>query len=141
MRLRIIGDRTRLDRDIADMIAAAEKKTEGNTAITLTLALSYGGQQEITMAVRSIAEKVVRGDLAVDAISTETIGAHLYTHDMPNPDLVIRTSGEQRLSNFLIWQAAYAEFVFQEVLWPDYGEEHLRAALEEYASRDRRFGR
>lgn len=141
VRLRIIGDRTRLDRDIADMIAAAEKKTEGNTAITLTLALSYGGQQEITMAVRSIAEKVARGDLAVDAISTETIGAHLYTHDMPNPDLVIRTSGEQRLSNFLIWQAAYAEFVFQDVLWPDYGHAQLEAALAEFHARERRFGK
>ncbi|MDD3183578.1 MAG: isoprenyl transferase [Alphaproteobacteria bacterium] len=141
VRLRIIGDRTRLDADIADMIVAAEAKTAGNTAITLTLALSYGGQQEITDAVRSIVAKVANGDLAVDAISTETIGAHLYTHDMPNPDLVIRTSGEQRLSNFLIWQAAYAEFVFQDVLWPDYGREHLEAALVEFRARERRFGK
>lgn len=141
VRLRIIGDRERLDRDIAEMISAAEEKTAANTAITLTLALSYGGQQEITAAVRSIAEDVARGEMIPDSITSETIHGRLYTHDMPDPDLVIRTSGEQRLSNFLIWQAAYAEFVFQDVLWPDYGREHLEAALQEFQARERRFGK
>lgn len=141
VRLRIIGDRERLDRDIAEMISAAEEKTAANTAITLTLALSYGGQQEITAAVRSIAEDVARGEMIPDSITSETIHGRLYTHDMPDPDLVIRTSGEQRLSNFLIWQAAYAEFVFQDVLWPDYGREHLTAALDEFHARERRFGK
>lgn len=141
VRLRIIGDRTRLAKDITDMIEAAEAKTAANTALTLTLALSYGGQQEITMAVRSIAAEVAAGRLVPGAVTPEVIGAHLYTHDIPDPDLVIRTSGEQRLSNFLIWQAAYAEFVFQEVLWPDYGREHLEAALAEFHQRERRFGK
>ncbi len=141
VRLCIIGDRERLDPDIAKMIAEAEAKTAANTAITLTLALSYGGQQEITMAVRSIAAKVAKGDITPDSIDIEMIAGHLYTYDMPNPDLVVRTSGEQRLSNFLIWQAAYAEFVFQDVLWPDYGREHLEAALQEFHARERRFGK
>ena len=141
VRIRIIGDRSLLDPDIAQMIADAEGKTKDNTAITLILALSYGGRQEIVAATRTLAAKVAAGELAPEAVDEAAVAAHLYAPDVPDPDLVIRTSGEQRLSNFLIWQAAYAEFVFQEVLWPDYGEEHLRAALEDYAARDRRFGR
>ncbi|MGE4351332.1 MAG: isoprenyl transferase [Bdellovibrionales bacterium] len=141
VRLRVIGDRSRLDSDIADKIMAAEAMTSGNTGLTLVLALSYGGQQEIVRAVRSIAEKAVQGELKPEEVDLDTIHAHLYTHDIPDPDLVIRTSGEQRLSNFLIWQAAYAEFVFQDVLWPDYGREHLQEALNEFKARERRFGK
>ncbi|MDD2326664.1 MAG: isoprenyl transferase [Alphaproteobacteria bacterium] len=141
VRIRVIGDRSLLDPDIAQMIADAEGKTKDNTAITLILALSYGGRQEIVAATRALAAKVAAGELAPEAVDQAAIAAHLYAPDVPDPDLVVRTSGEQRLSNFLIWQAAYAEFVFQDVLWPDYGEEHLRAALADYASRDRRFGR
>jgi len=141
VRIRIVGERSLLDPDIAQMIADAEGKTKDNTAITLILALSYGGRQEIVAATRALAAKVAAGELAPEAVDEAAIAAHLYAPDVPDPDLVVRTSGEQRLSNFLIWQAAYAEFVFQDVLWPDYGEEHLRAALADYASRDRRFGR
>lgn len=141
VRLRVIGDRARLDPDIADMIAKAEAKTAANTGLNLILALSYGGRQEITQAVRSLAAKVASGEVDPTAIDTNSIAAHLYAPEVPDPDLVIRTSGEQRLSNFLIWQAAYAEFVFQDVLWPDYAKEHLEAALTEYHARERRFGK
>ena len=141
VRLRVIGDRERLDHDISEMICEAEKKTASNTGLCLVLALSYGGRQEIASAVRAIAQKVAKGEVDPASVDLDLIESSLYTHDMPEPDLVIRTSGEQRLSNFLIWQAAYAEFVFQEVLWPDYGREHLEAALQEYRVRERRFGK
>lgn len=141
VRIRVIGDRSLLDEDIRVMIADAEEKTAANTAITLTLALSYGGRQEITAAVRDLVAKVGRGEIRPDAIDEATLSAHLYTHDLPDPDLVIRTSGEQRTSNFLLWQSAYAEYVFTDVLWPDFGGEQLQSALEEYAARERRFGR
>ncbi len=138
---RVIGERTKLDPDIAEMIAEAEEKTKDNTALTLCLALSYGGRQEIAAAARAIAEKVSRGEMAADTVNEAALAAHLYTADMPDPDLVIRTSGEQRISNFLLWQSAYAEYVFLDVLWPDFGAEHLARALEEYRKRDRRFGK
>lgn len=141
VRLHVIGDRDLLDNDIVKMIEDAEAKTADNTALDLTLALSYGGRQEITTSVQAIAKKVAAGDLAPDAIDEATIASHLYTNYMPDPDLVIRTSGEKRTSNFLIWQAAYAEYVFQDVLWPDFDGKHLAAALEEYQMRDRRFGK
>jgi len=141
VRVRVIGDRSRLDADIAEMITKAEAQTAANTAITLILALSYGGRQEILTATQALAEKVARGDLAADKIDEAAFGAHLYTHDLPDPDLVVRTSGERRISNFLLWQSAYAEYVFLDVLWPDFGAEHLDAALEEYRGRERRFGK
>lgn len=141
VRLRVIGDRARLDKDIASMIEEAEAKTAQNTSLNLTLALSYGGRQEIAQAVRDIAAKVRSGEVDPSAIDRNMISAHLYTRDMPDPDLVIRTSGEKRISNFLIWQSAYAEYVFQEVLWPDFSSEHLAAALKEYNARERRFGK
>ena len=141
VRINVIGDRSRLDPDIADMIAKAEKKTAENTAIMLTLALSYGGRQEITAAVQSIARQVAAGQVDPSDIDTNMISANLYTAGMPDPDLVIRTSGEKRTSNFLIWQSAYAEYVFQEVLWPDFSREHLEAALKEFEGRERRFGK
>lgn len=141
VRLRVIGDRTLLDQDIVTMIEAAEVKTKDNTALTLTLALSYGGRQEITHAVKAIAAKVKVGDINPSAIDESVIGDHLYTYDLPDPDLVIRTSGEIRTSNFLVWQSAYAEYVFQDVLWPDFSGEHLTAALDEFKMRERRFGK
>jgi undecaprenyl diphosphate synthase len=141
IRLRIIGDRGYLADDIAAMIVQAENKTAANTGMTLVLALSYGGRQEIAAAVRALARKVESGLLTAEAVDEKQIAAHLYTHDMPDPDVVIRTSGEKRTSNFLLWQSAYAEYVFQDVLWPDYGEAHLAAALEEFAMRERRFGK
>ncbi len=141
VRLRVIGDRAPLEGDIAQMIGDAERKTAANTGLNLTLALSYGGRQEIVMAAQALAQKIAKGEIASDAITDESFAAALYTHDLPDPDLVIRTSGEKRTSNFLIWQAAYAEYVFQDVLWPDYSAEHLKAALDEYATRERRFGR
>lgn len=141
VRIRVIGDRDRLDQDIAQMISDAEAKTASNTAITLVLALSYGGRQEIASAAQLLARRVLAGELSPDQITPQTFSQALYTADMPDPDLVIRSSGEQRLSNFLIWQSAYAEFVFQDVLWPDYSGEHLIDALQEYETRERRFGR
>ncbi len=109
--------------------------------MTLCLALSYGGRQEIAFAAKALAEKVARGELAADKVDETVLAAHLYTADMPDPDLVIRTSGEQRISNFLLWQSAYAEYVFLDVLWPDFAAEHLKEALEEYRKRERRFGK
>lgn len=141
IRLRVIGDHTLLDPDIAAMIEKAEAKTAENTALNLTLALSYGGRQEITSAVKAIAQKVAQGALDPSVIDMNVIAAHLYTQDMPDPDLVIRTSGEKRTSNFLIWQSAYAEYVFTDVLWPDFSGEHLAAAIDEFEKRDRRFGK
>ena len=141
VRIHVIGDRAMLDSDIGEMILDAEKKTAANTALTLVLALSYGGRQEITNAARALAQKVAAGEIKPDAIDEKALAAELYTNDMPDPDVVIRTSGEKRTSNFLLWQSAYAEYVFQDVLWPDYDGTHLAAALDEFAARERRFGK
>lgn len=141
VRIRVIGDRALLDHDIADMIAGAEAKTAAHTGLTLVLALSYGGRQEIAMAARTLAQKVAKGELKPEQVDMAALSSQLYSADMPDPDLVIRTSGEQRISNFLLWQSAYAEYVFQDVLWPDYSGEHLAAAIQEFESRERRFGR
>ncbi|MGE0109307.1 MAG: isoprenyl transferase [Bdellovibrionales bacterium] len=141
VRFRVIGDRARLDDDIRAMIQEAEEATKAHTALDLTLALSYGGRQEILEAVRALARKVEVGELCADGINEAIFEEHLYTKSIPDPDLVIRTSGEKRISNFLLWQSAYAEYVFEDVLWPDFGDEHLRAALDAYAARERRFGR
>ncbi|MER2519650.1 MAG: isoprenyl transferase [Bdellovibrionales bacterium] len=140
VRIRIIGERRKLPADIADMIEHAEELTQDNKALTLTLALSYGGRQEITSAARGLAKAVARGELAADAIDEHVMQSFLFTGGMPDPDLVIRTSGEKRISNFLLWQSAYAEFVFLDTLWPDFSAEHLSAAIEEYQRRERRYG-
>lgn len=140
VRIRIIGERERLPQDIIDMIAHAEELTRGNTGFNLTIALSYGSRQEITRAAQKIAEAVAAGTLKPHLVDEGEVIARLDTRDLPDPDLIIRTSGEQRLSNFLLWQAAYAEFVFLDVLWPDFGEAELKKALEEFQQRDRRFG-
>ncbi|UKV16715.1 isoprenyl transferase [Thalassospiraceae bacterium SW-3-3] len=140
VRIRIIGDRTRFDDDIRVLLANAEERTQDNTRLNLTIALSYGARAEITDAVRLIAQKVAAGKIRPDAIDENMVEAHLMTVGMPDPDLLIRTSGEQRISNFLLWQSAYTEFVFDQVLWPDFGREHLEKAIENFAGRERRFG-
>lgn len=140
IRLRVIGERHRLGDDIVALIDEAEAKTAANAALTLTLALSYGGRQEIVRAVRSLADDVAAGRLDSAEVDERAIEGRLYTAGMPDPDLVIRTSGEKRLSNFLLWQSAYAEFVFTDVLWPDFGAAELDAALGDYYRRERRYG-
>ena len=140
VRLRVIGDRSRFADDIQRLITDAEGRTQGNTKLHLTIALSYGGRQEILDAARSLAEQVQRGDISPEEIDESRFERALYTADLPEPDLLIRTSGEQRISNFLLWQMAYAEFVFTDVLWPDFGQEQMADALAEFRGRERRFG-
>ncbi len=140
VRLRVIGERERFGPDLLRAILRAEEATEGGTRLNLNVALSYGGRAEIVTAAREIARRAAAGRLDPESVDEECFGSFLGTAGMPDPDLIIRTSGEQRLSNFLLWQSAYAEFVFQDVLWPDYGASHLAAACGEYARRDRRYG-
>jgi len=140
VRVRVIGDPERFDADIQRDIAAAEQSTATNDRLNLTVALSYGARGEILRAARAVAEAAMAGRLDLATLNEDGFARFLATADMPDPDLVIRTSGEQRLSNFLLWQAAYAEFVFLDVLWPDFNEAHFTAALREYAGRERRFG-
>ena len=140
VRLRIIGEPDRFGADVERDLDAAVRSTSGNTRLNLTVALSYGGRAEIAAAARSLAEQVRAGTLSPSEIDEAAVGRSLFTEGIPDPDLVIRTSGEQRLSNFLLWQAAYAELVFQDVFWPDYGADHLAEALAEFARRERRFG-
>ena len=123
-----------------EKLRAAISRTSSNRGLKLVLALSYGGRAEIVDSVRAIAAMVQRGDLQPENVSEETVASNLYLPNVPDPDLVIRTSGEQRLSNFLLWESAYSEFYFTEVLWPDFRKEHLKEALREYRSRRRRFG-
>ena len=138
--IRMIGDRTRFSEKVQRYLCEAEQRTAGGKTLTLILALNYSSPSEITRAVRQIAARAASGELAPEEISEGTISAALDTAPYPNPDLVVRTSGECRLSNFLLWQASYAELYFPEVLWPDFTEEEFDRAMEEYARRDRRFG-
>ncbi|MCM8733435.1 isoprenyl transferase [Azospirillum sp. A1-3] len=140
VRLRVIGDRTRLSEDINRLIDNAEGLTRDNRVMTLVVALSYGSRLEIVHAARRLAEEVAAGRLSPDAIDEDALSARLYTADIPDPDLIIRTSGEKRISNFLLWQAAYAELVFVDTLWPDFTKRDLEAAIEEFHRRERRFG-
>jgi undecaprenyl diphosphate synthase len=140
VRLRFIGDRSRFDHDIQADLAAAECDTEGNSTLNLTVALSYGARAEIAAAARAAAAAIRAGRLDPDDLGEDVFQSFLATAGMPDPDLIIRTSGEQRLSNFLLWQGAYAELVFLDVLWPDFDETHFTAALAEFSRRDRRFG-
>jgi undecaprenyl diphosphate synthase len=140
VRLRVIGEVGRLSADIITLIDNAEALTRDNRAINLTIALSYGGRAEIAAAARAIAAKVESGTLPLDAIDEDQIAAHLFTTDLPDPDLLIRTSGEQRISNFLLWQCAYAELVFTKTLWPDFGRADLEQAIADYSGRERRYG-
>ena len=141
VRIRMIGDRRRLSDDIIALIDHAERLTMANDGLQLSIALSYGARDEIATAARRIAEDVQSGRLSADRVGPATVGGYLETGDLPDPDLLIRTSGEQRISNFLLWQIAYAELVFLDVLWPEFGREHLARALDEFGRRDRRYGR
>jgi undecaprenyl diphosphate synthase len=140
VRLRVIGELGRLDPDILEMIERAEAMTRDNARITVTIALSYGGRAEIVAAVRAIAQRVQSGSLAAAAIDEDCFARYLFTADLPDPDLLIRTSGEQRISNFLLWQSAYSEFVFTKTLWPDFSKHDLEEAIDEFCGRDRRYG-
>jgi undecaprenyl diphosphate synthase len=140
IRIRIIGGRKKLPPDIVELIDHAEDLTQDNKKLNLTLAINYGGRQEILAAALGLAKAVERGQLKADAIDEHVFQSFLYTGGIPDPDLVIRTSGEKRISNFLLWQSAYAEYVFMDVLWPDFNGEHLAQAVEEFYRRDRRFG-
>ena len=140
VRVKVIGHRDNLQPDIRGLLEEAEAMTRLNQGVTLVVAFNYGGRQEIAAAVREMAHKVAQGALKACEIDEKMLSQHLDTSDIPDPDLIIRTSGEQRLSNFLLWQAAYSEFVFLPVLWPDFDRAAFAGALAEYAARDRRFG-
>lgn len=140
VQVRIIGTRKGLDPSLVRLIEDVEAKTAANTGLTLVVAFNYGSKAEIADAVRNLARQVAAGTLAPEAITEDHLAAALFTAGLPDPDLIIRTSGEQRLSNFLLWQAAYAEFVFVEEHWPDFDESTFLRVLETFSTRERRFG-
>jgi undecaprenyl diphosphate synthase len=140
IRVRVIGRRERLPNDIVTLIANSEELTRGNERLQLTIALSYGGRDEIASAARQIAKAIRAGELAPEAVDEACFARHLLTTELPDPDLLIRTSGEQRISNFLLWQTAYSEFVFTETLWPDFSKDDLQRAVEDFNGRERRYG-
>lgn len=140
VRVRVIGERRTLDPDIGRLLVEAEDLTKANDGLTLVVAFNYGARQEIARAAQRIAEQVADGTLEPSAIDVETVGRFLDAPDVPAPDLIIRTSGEQRLSNFLLWQAAYSELVFVSSYWPDFDRAALESAIREYQQRERRFG-
>ena len=140
VRFRVIGERDRLGQDIVSLIEAAEEVTAANTRLTLTIALSYGSRAEITSSVRRIAEDVQSGRLNVEDIDEDEVAARLFTAGIPDPDLLIRTSGEKRISNFLLWQLAYAELIFTDTLWPEFSAEDFESAVMEFHGRERRYG-
>lgn len=140
IRFRVIGDRSRLSQDIVRLVDDAEATTAENTGMTLVLALSYGARHDIAEAARKLATSVSLGLIRADAIDETVFAAHLGTAGIPDPDLLIRTSGESRISNFLLWECAYTEFVFLEKYWPDFGKEDLQHAVNEYGRRERRYG-
>ncbi len=140
IKLTFIGDLSRLAPDILELIASSEKDSENATGLQVNIALNYGGRDELVHAVRSIAADVAVGEIKAEDIDEELVSSRLYTADMPDPDLVIRPSGEYRLSNFLVWQTAYAEFWYTDVLWPDFSKNDLDDAILAFSKRDRRFG-
>ena len=140
MKVRVIGDKTGLDPDIQTRIRELEEASKDNDGLNFTIAINYGSRDEITRAVRHLAADVRDGKLAVDAIDEACISGYLDTREVPDPDLLIRTSGEQRLSNYLLWQLAYTEFYFTDVPWPAFTKEELWKAIEKFNSRDRRYG-
>jgi undecaprenyl diphosphate synthase len=139
-RLRVVGDRKGLAPDIVDMIRAAEERTHANARIHVSIALNYGGRADIVQAARHLADLAARGQLAPAAIDEQMLERHLLTHELPEPDLLIRTGGEQRISNFLLWQSAYTELVFSSALWPDFSKADLENAIAEFRRRERRYG-
>ncbi len=140
IRVQVIGDRLRLRDDIQHAIRECETLTAQNTGLYLTIALSYGSRQELVQAAKRLADEVKEGRLQPEAIDEAVFSGYLYTQGIPDPDLLIRTGGEQRLSNFLLWQSAYTELFFSPVLWPDFKREHLAEALESFKQRERRYG-
>lgn len=140
MRLRFIGEREGLPKDLLKLIEKSEKSTSGYEKVTVNIALNYGGRAEITHAVKDIAERVRKGELSVDDITEDTISNCIYTAGQPDPDIIVRPSGEYRLSNFLQWQSAYSEFWYSDILWPDFTEENVNQILADYQKRNRRFG-
>lgn len=141
IRIRFIGERNMLDADIVQNMHRLERETQDNTGMCLCLAISYGARQEILQATQKLAALVKNGDLSESDVDIQNFSAMLYTHEMPDPDIVIRTSGEQRISNFLLWQAAYAEFFFTKTLWPDFSAQELDDIIEQFKSRERRYGK
>ena len=140
VRVRFIGRRDRFSEEVRERLLHIEDSTRGGDKLTLVLAFDYSSRDEMLRATRAVAEKVERGELSAEAIDESTIASHLATAGMPDPDLIIRTSGECRLSNFMLWQASYAEMYFPQTMWPDFREEAFDLALEEYAKRERRYG-
>ena len=140
VRISVFGTRKGLPEDIIELLEKAERETSGNTRFNLGIAFNYGGREELARAAKALAEDVKAGRVDPDEISEETLARHLDTYDFPDPDMIIRTGDEHRLSKFLIWQSAYAELIFMDVLWPEFGEAHLEEAIATFASRERRFG-
>lgn len=138
--LKVIGDRSRLPQDIVELIEQAEDVTKNNKGLTVIIALSYGGRQDIVFAAKKLAEDVAAGKITAEAVDEEAFAARLMTANIPDPDLMIRTSGENRVSNFLLWQLAYAEMYFTPTLWPDFCKKDLEEAIAFFAGRERRFG-
>ena len=141
IQLQAIGRMDLLPKSAQRELQQVKDATAGNSTLVLTLALSYGSRQEILQATKTLAREVQQGQRSIDSIDETAFGQALYTHAMPDPDLVIRTSGEQRISNYLLWQISYAELIFMPVLWPDFSREHLEEALSQYAARERRMGK
>jgi undecaprenyl diphosphate synthase len=140
VRLQVIGELDALADDIVEMIRYAERETRHNTRLNLVIALNYGSRNEIVAAARDLARAAAAGEIAPEAIDQDIFAARLLTAGIPDPDLVIRTSGEQRLSNFLLWQSAYSELLFLDLYWPDFRKSHLLEAVQEFHGRERRFG-
>jgi len=140
IRIKILGDHTAFPPDVAKLVDGAVSKTAGNDRMTLAIALNYGSRAELASAARELARRAIAGEIALGEIDEELIDRSLYTSDLPPLDLLIRTSGEVRLSNFLLWQAAYAELLFVDTLWPDFDGEHLQNAIDQFAGRERRYG-
>ena len=140
VRVRFIGDRVRLDPKLVSLMDDLEELTRNNDMVHLTIALNYGGRDEVTRATQRLAAEVAAGRLAAEDVNAETLARFLDTYTLPDPDLVIRTSGEARISNFLLWQSAYSEYEFVDTLWPDFTAEHFALALEGFGKRERRFG-
>ena len=140
IKVQIIGERDRFSERVLEMIDKIESTTLSGDKLTLVLAFNYSARREIMLATKAIAERVAKGELRTEDISEQTISEHLMTHSIPDPDLIVRTSGECRLSNFLLWQASYAEFYFPETLWPDFDEREFERALDSFAKRERRYG-
>ena len=140
VRLRVIGERSNLSNDIVELISECEERTDENTTLNLMIALSYGSRAEIANAAKVLAQKAVTGEIKADEIEETMLEKYLDTAEIPDPDLLIRTSGEKRVSNFLLWQLAYSEFVFLDSLWPDFSEKEFVNAISEFSSRERRYG-